>query len=122
GGRRCLRTDRARHLAGRDGPSAAGPGARPRPGRSCTVRRALFALAVGVIAAAAAVVPLPVVAIEPGGAVPVPPRVHLGIPAHPVHGQLLLTAVRLSEPPAVGAVAAWIDPDVNVEPRPAVIP
>lgn len=86
------------------------------------MRRALFAVALGVIAAAAVIVPLPVVAVEPGGAVPVPPRVHLGMPAHPVNGQLLLTAVRLSERPAVGAVAGWIDPDVDVEPRPAVIP
>ena len=86
------------------------------------MRRGLFAAAFGVVAAAATIVPLPLVAIEPGGAVPVPPRIRLGVPAHPVHGDLLLTAVRLSERPAVGTVAAWIDPDVDLEPRPAVIP
>jgi PDZ domain-containing protein len=88
------------------------------------VRRALFAVALGVIVAAAVIVPLPVVAVEPGGAVPVPPRVRFGAgaPVHPVHGQLLLTAVRLSEPAAVDAVVDLIKPDVDLEPRPAVIP
>ena len=86
------------------------------------MRRALLLVALAVIAAAAVIVPLPVVAIEPGPALPVPPRIKLGIPAHPVHGQLLLTAVRLSEPPAVQAVADWLDPDVELQPRPAVIP
>jgi PDZ domain-containing protein len=87
-----------------------------------TTRRALLFLGAGLILAAVVVVPLPLVAIEPGVALPVPPRVKLGIPPHPVHGQLLLTAVRLGEPSAAGAAAAWLDPDVDVMPRPAVIP
>jgi PDZ domain-containing protein len=82
----------------------------------------VFSLAIVVIAAAAAIVPLPLVAVAPGGALPIPPRVSLGAPAHPVHGQFLLTGVRLSEPPAVGAVADMIDPKVDLEPRPRVIP
>ncbi|MDQ1515462.1 MAG: Lon-like protease [Actinomycetota bacterium] len=86
------------------------------------MRRVFSVVALAVIAAAAVIVPLPVVAIEPGPALPVPPRIKLGIPAHPVHGQLLLTAVRLSEPAAVQAVADWLDPDVELQPRPAVIP
>jgi PDZ domain-containing protein len=86
------------------------------------VRRALFLSGWGVILAAALVVPLPVVAIEPGGALPVPPRVKLGIPAHPVHGQLLLTTVRLAEPPLVRAVVDWLDHDADLAPRQAVIP
>jgi PDZ domain-containing protein len=86
------------------------------------MRRILFLVALGVIAAAAVIVPVPLVAIEPGGAIPVPPRVRLGIPADPVHGELLLTAVRLSETAAAGAIAGWIDPDVDLEPRPAVVP
>jgi PDZ domain-containing protein len=79
-------------------------------------------LAGAAILAAAAIVPLPLVAIEPGGAESVAPRVRLGIPAHPVNGQFLLTTVRLAEPPPVGALSAWIDPEIDLEPRPAVIP
>src|SRR5207302_222330 len=116
------RTDRPGHPTGCAGPPPTGPGVRPGAGRGVPMRRGLFAVALGVIAAAAMIVPLPLVAIEPGGAVPVPPRVRLGVPAHPVHGQLLLTAVRLSERPALGALAAWIDPTVDLEPRPAIIP
>jgi PDZ domain-containing protein len=86
------------------------------------VRRALFLTAWGVILAAALVVPLPVVAIEPGGALPVPPRVKLGVPVHPVHGQLLLTTVRLVEPPAVRAVVDWLDDEADLAPRQTVIP
>jgi Lon-like protease len=86
------------------------------------VRRTLFLAAFGVILAAALVVPLPVVTIEPGAALPVPPRVKLGIPADPVHGQLLLTTVRLAEPSAVRAVVDWLDDDADLMPRQAVIP
>jgi Lon-like protease len=86
------------------------------------VRRALFLFGWSAILAAALVVPLPIVAIEPGGALPVPPRVKLGVPTHPVHGQLLLTTVRLAEPPAVRAVVDWLDDDADLAPRQAVIP
>ena len=86
------------------------------------MRRAFYLAAVAIIVAAAAIVPLPLVAIAPGAADPVPPRVSVGIPAHPVHGQILLTSVRLSEPAAIGAVEDWIDPEVSLEPRPRVIP
>ena len=86
------------------------------------MRRILFLAAVSVITAAAVIVPVPLVAIEPGGALPVAPRVRLGVPADPIHGELLLTAVRLSETTTVGAVAGWIDPSVDLELRPAVIP
>jgi PDZ domain-containing protein len=86
------------------------------------LRRLLLGGAVAAILAAAAIVPMPLVAIEPGGAEPVAPRVRLGVPAHPVNGQYLLTTVRLAEPPAAGVLAAWIDPKIDLEPRPAVIP
>jgi PDZ domain-containing protein len=86
------------------------------------VRRTLFLSALGAILAAALVVPLPMVAIEPGGALPVPPRVKVAAPVHPVHGQLLLTTVRLAEPSAVRAVVDWVDDDADLVPRQAVIP
>ena len=86
------------------------------------MRRALFLSGWGAILAAALIVPLPVLAIEPGGALPVPPRVKLGVPAHPVHGQLLLTTVRLVEPPVVQAALDWLDGDADLAPRQAVIP
>jgi PDZ domain-containing protein len=82
----------------------------------------LFLWAWGVILAAVLIVPLPLVAIEPGGALPVPPRVTLGVPVQPVHGQLLLTTVRLAEPSLVGAVAGWLDDKTDLAPRQAVIP
>ena len=86
------------------------------------MRRALFLSAFGLIVAAALIVPLPVVAIEPGTAVPVPPRVNVAAPVQPVHGQLLLTTVRLAEPSAVRAVVDWLDRQADLVPRQAVIP
>jgi PDZ domain-containing protein len=52
----------------------------------------------------------------------VPPRVKVAAPVQPVHGQLLLTTVRLAEPSAVKAVVDWIDDDADLMPRQAVIP
>jgi PDZ domain-containing protein len=75
------------------------------------------------VLAAAIIVPMPFIAIEPGVALPVPSRVHLQTTdVHPIRGQLLMTAVTLAEPSAVGVVAAWANPKDDVVPKPAVIP
>jgi PDZ domain-containing protein len=74
------------------------------------------------VLAAALIVPMPFIAIEPGVALPVAPRVRIGTTVHPINGQLLLTAVTLAEPSAAGLAVAWVDPSVDVVPRPAVIP
>ena len=86
------------------------------------VRRSFLVLGLAAILAAAAIVPLPLLAIEPGAAVPIEPLIEIDAPADPINGRLLLTAVRLAEPNAVGAVMAWLDDDVDVLLRPAVIP
>lgn len=86
------------------------------------MRRPLLLVALALVVVAAFVVPLPFIAIEPGPAVPVPPLVRLGAPVEPVDGQLLLTTVRISEPPLVETVSDWIDPTTDLLPRQAVIP
>ena len=74
------------------------------------------------IAAAALVVPVPLVSIEPGVAVPVESRVAVEGPADEVNGDLLLTAVLVEEPSAVDAIVGWLDDDTDVLWRQAVIP
>jgi PDZ domain-containing protein len=86
------------------------------------VRRAAFLLGVGAIVAALFVVPIGFIAIEPGPALPVAPRVHLAAPAHPVNGRLLLTTVRLSDASTVGALAGWLDDETDIVSRQAVVP
>jgi Lon-like protease len=86
------------------------------------VRRAAFLVGVGAIVAALFVVPVPLVAIEPGPAIPVAPRVRLGVSARPVDGRLLLTTVQLSDPSAVGAVVGWLDRNTDVVSRETVVP
>jgi PDZ domain-containing protein len=86
------------------------------------VRRTVLLLALALVVAAAFAVPLPVVAIVPGPAVSVAPLVRVGAATHPVNGKLLLTTVRISEPPLVEAVADWLDRNADVLPREAVIP
>jgi PDZ domain-containing protein len=86
------------------------------------VRRTLFLAAWIAILAAALIVPLPVVAIAPGAALPVPPRVRIAGPTQPVNGRLLLTTVKLIEPSAVLTVAGWLDDEVDIVSRQVVIP
>lgn len=90
------------------------------------MRRLLFLAALASVVAAAFVVPVPLVAIQPGPAVGVPEVVRLGAApeaaAQPVNGRLLLTTVRISELPLAGAVEAWFDDSVDLVPREAVIP
>src|SRR5205823_1904018 len=86
------------------------------------LRRTVLLIAFAVVVAAAFAVPLPVIAIVPGPAVSVAPLVRVGTQTTPVRGKLLLTTVRISEPPLVEAVADWLDRRVDVLPREEVIP
>lgn len=105
-------------IAARWAPTSGAAVVRPNPG----LRRAVLLGATAAIVAAAVAVPMPFLAVAPGDALPVPPRVSLGVPADPVDGNLLLVAVRVYDVSAVGFVAAWLDDDVDLTARVAVIP
>lgn len=75
-----------------------------------------------VLAVLAVVVPLPLLVIAPGSAVPVGPRVELGRPPDPLSGSLLLTTVRIFQPSALGAVQAWLADHEEVRYRGDVVP
>jgi len=87
-----------------------------------SARTALLTSSVGVLAAAALLVPLPVLELSPGPAVDVPPLVHIAGPTHRVSGRLLLLTVTLSDPSLLQTVRAWLDPHRELVPRQAVIP
>jgi PDZ domain-containing protein len=87
------------------------------------VRRAFYYVGVLLIAAALALVPVPLIVMAPAPAEPVTDRLQLeGEGLEPVNGDLLLTAVQLSQPSTLGAIAAVVDEDRDLIPRQAVIP
>lgn len=106
---------------------------RPEPPRSTPLRAPLrrrrwWPVPAGVAVAAsvgvgAAVVPLPLLAISPGSVVDVAGLVSV---EHPEvvdgNGRFYLTTVRLSPVTVLGAVQAWIRPEVDVVGRDAVMP
>ncbi len=86
------------------------------------MRRTLLSASLVVVAAAAFVVPLPLVELTPGPAVDVPPLVRVGHATRPVHGQLLLLTVAVSQPSVAGALQALVGSDRELLPVAEVIP
>lgn len=87
------------------------------------MRRALIALAVLVFVLAGFAVPLPLIAVRPGAALPVPD--YVGFESRPedeLSGRLLMTTVQIEQVAPVGAVEAWLDPDDAVVAQRQVIP
>jgi PDZ domain-containing protein len=86
------------------------------------MRKIVFSASLAVVAAAALVVPSPFVELSPGPAVDVPPLVRMGHSTRPVHGQLLLLTVDVSQPSVAGAVQALVSSHGQLLPRQEVIP
>ena len=82
----------------------------------------MFSASLAVVAAAGLVVPLLFVELSPGPAVDVPPLVRIGHSTRPVHGQLLLLTVDVSQPSLVGTLRALVNGDRELLPRQEVIP
>ncbi|HWH34574.1 MAG TPA: S16 family serine protease, partial [Acidimicrobiales bacterium] len=92
-------------------------------------RRRRIGVAVAVVAlmalatAGATVVKLPYYALAPGSAVEVDPLVMAGaFAAPPSEGRISLLTVRLDQVGLLGAVAGWLDPDVDVVEQRHVLP
>lgn len=86
------------------------------------MRRSLFAIAVGLLAWAAAVVPLPVLELSPVQAQPVTALLELERTPDPLQGRILFTGVRAEPTSAVGAVATWLDEHREIVIRPLLVP
>lgn len=62
--------------------------------------------------------PLPLIVVGPGGALPVADRVRFPtVEQDPVSGQLLLTTISLDEATPAEVLVAWVDPQSSVLPR-----
>jgi PDZ domain-containing protein len=79
------------------------------------VRRLVLLASVGVVAAAALLVPLPLVELSPGPTIDVPPVLSFdGHQAHRVNGKVLATTVLLTQPRAPEVVASWFSGDHEI--------
>jgi Lon-like protease len=86
------------------------------------VRKLLFAASIGLILAALAFVPMPLVAVAPGPSLSVADEIRLVDAPSELNGELMVTTVQLRRPSAFGVVAAWLDDDQRVTLQQAVIP
>lgn len=86
------------------------------------MRRVLLLGGAALIAAALFVVPLPLLVVSPGAALPVGPRVELAEPEDPLDGDFRMTTVRIGDVTAVGAFVAWLDDEREVVSRRQVVP
>jgi PDZ domain-containing protein len=86
------------------------------------MRKALFAAAVALILAALVLVPMPFVALTPGGALPVAERIQVGADDQELNGELLLTTVRIGEPSALGLLDVWLDDAQEIVERQQFVP
>ena len=86
------------------------------------IRRIGYALSVVVLAAAAWLVPLPLVELAPGGSTPVAPLVRLDTETTAIDGSLELLTIQLRSPSLVDAVGAWLSPTRELDQRERVIP
>lgn len=86
------------------------------------MRKALFLVALLVIAWAATIVPLPLLQLAPLPAEPVTSVVEVATTQDEVSGELLYTVVAVAPVTAVGGVDAWIDPYRELELQQHVVP
>lgn len=86
------------------------------------MRKLVFSGAVGLLAWAALIVPLPLVVIVPAPAQPVLSVIEVADPADEISGDLLFTAVELQNPTTTGVVEAWRDPFRDVSLPGQVLP
>lgn len=86
------------------------------------MRKLWFAGALGLMAWAAAAVPLPFVTLAPVPAQPVTSIMELADSPQPLSGKLLFTAVAVRPVTAAGGLAAWSDPDREVILQQKLIP
>lgn len=98
------------------------PGPPGRAARRGVARLALLGASLGVVAAAVATVPMPVVDMAPGPALDVPSMLTSAGPVHPVAGRLLLTSVSVSEPSAAGVVGALFSSDHDLAWSTSLVP
>lgn len=86
------------------------PDAAPRPpGRTRLVRTAAFTLSVGVIMAAALLVPMPLVETAPGAVTEIPPLIEVDGQTRPLEGRIGLLTVRVDQPSLVETLRAALD-------------
>ncbi len=91
--------------------------------RPVTARRAAGWLLVLLLGMAAFLMPLPLLVLMPGDALPVAERVEFPTEDEDeLTGRLLLTTVSVASATAVDALAGWLDPDSQVLSRDRIIP
>lgn len=86
------------------------------------MRKLLFAAAIGILAVAIVIVPLPLLAIQPAPAQPVADVLDVSAASGTVPETLLFTAVEVQPQTTAGAVEVWLDEHRDLTFTPAVIP
>lgn len=86
------------------------------------MRKLVFSGAVGILVWAAVIVPLPLVVIVPAPAQPVLSAIQVADTTDEISGDLLFTAVELTNVTTVGTIEAWRDPHRDVSLPGQVLP